>query len=162
MTWISVCSPLFETPFATLVLNGFLLLMKGLSLTNRLPFLSFYFGLGVTNDAAKPDCDVPTGDNGYLYEGCSSGKLIVIKNQLNTALMEAAIMSKMQTPAIPLWFPEQCLLGFFILEKQLTSQDMFLVRSKLSITVYLFLVLYRSTSLQSLSFLKNIETFLCK
>ncbi len=54
------------------------------------------------------------------------------------------------------------LLGFFILEKQLTSQDMFLVRSELSITVYLFLVLYRSTSLQSLSFLQNIMTFLCK
>ncbi len=31
-----------------------------------------------------------------------------------------------------------------------------------SITVYLFLVLYRFTSLQSLSFLKNIKTFLCK
>ncbi len=39
---------------------------------------------------------------------------------------------------------------------------MFLVRSKLSITVYLSLVLYRSTSLQSLSFLKNIKTFWCK
>ncbi len=39
---------------------------------------------------------------------------------------------------------------------------MFLKRSKLSITVYLFLVLYRSTSLQSLSILKNIKTFLCK
>ncbi len=62
---------------------------------------------------------------------------------------------KMRTPAIPLWFPEQCLLGFFILEKQLASQDMFLIRSELSITAYLFLVLYRSTSLQSLSFLKN-------
>ncbi len=37
-----------------------------------------------------------------------------------------------------------------------------LIRSKLSITAYLFLVLYKSTSLQSLSFLKNIETFLCK
>jgi hypothetical protein len=68
----------------------------------------------------------------------------------------------MRTPAITLLFPEQCLLGFFILEKQLNSQDMFLVRSKLSITAYLFLVLYKSTSLQSLSFLKNIETFLCK
>ncbi len=68
----------------------------------------------------------------------------------------------MQTPATTLWFPEQCLLGFFILEKQLASQDMFLVRPKLSITAYLFLVLYGSTSLQSLLFLKNIETFLCK
>ncbi len=54
--------------------------------------------------------------------------------------MEAAIVSKMQTPAITLWFPEQCLLGFFILEKQLASQDMFLIRSELSITAYLFLV----------------------
>jgi hypothetical protein len=52
----------------------------------------------------------------------------------------------MQTPAITLLFPEQFLLGFFILEKQLASQDMFLIRSELSITVYLFLVLYRSTS----------------
>jgi hypothetical protein len=68
----------------------------------------------------------------------------------------------MQTPAITLCFSEQCLLGFFILEKQLASQDMFLVRSKLSITAHLFLVLYRSTSLQPLLFLKNIETFLCK
>ncbi len=40
-------------------------------------------------------------------------------------------VSKMQTPEITLWFPEQCLLGFFILEKQLASQDTFLVRSKL-------------------------------
>ncbi len=38
-----------------------------------------FFGLGVTNNAAKPDCIDPTGDNGSLYEGCSSGKLIVIK-----------------------------------------------------------------------------------
>ncbi len=36
------------------------------------------------------------------------------------------------------------------------------VRFKLSITAYLFLVLYRFTSLQSRLFLKNIETFLCK
>ncbi len=68
----------------------------------------------------------------------------------------------MQTPAITLLFPEQCLLGFFILEKQLASQDMFLIRSKLSITAYLFLVLYRSTSLQSLLFLKYTKTFLCQ
>ncbi len=57
----------------------------------------------------------------------------------------------MQPPAITLWFPEQCLLGFFNLEKQLASQDMFLIRSELSITAYLFLVLYRSASLQSLT-----------
>jgi hypothetical protein len=39
---------------------------------------------------------------------------------------------------------------------------MFHVRSELSITEYLFLVLYRSKALQSRSFLKNIKTFLCK
>ncbi len=39
---------------------------------------------------------------------------------------------------------------------------MFFIKSKLSITAYLFLVLYRSRALQSRSFLQNIETFLCK
>jgi hypothetical protein len=85
-----------------------------------------------------------------------------VEVQIRILLKEAAIVSKMRTPAITLWFPEQCLLGFFILAKHLASQDMFLIRSKLSIIAYLFLALYRSTSLQSLSFLKNIETFLCK
>jgi hypothetical protein len=75
---------LFKTPFATVVLNGFLSLMKGSSSTNRLPFPSFVFGLGVTNDAAKPDCILPTGDDGSSYEGHSSGKLIVI--QINEIL----------------------------------------------------------------------------
>ncbi len=83
-----------------------------------------------------------------------------VEVQIRILLKEKYV--KMRTPAIPLWFPEQCLLGFFILEKQLASQDMFLTRSELSITAYLFLLLYRSTSLQSLMFLKNIETFLCK
>ncbi len=82
-----------------------------------------------------------------------------VEVQIRLLLMEAAIVSKMQTPAITLWFPEQCLLGFFILEKQLASHNMFLIRSELSITVYLFLVLYRSTSLQSLSFLKILKPF---
>ncbi len=39
---------------------------------------------------------------------------------------------------------------------------MFLVRSKLSFTLYLFLVFNRSTALQSQSFLKNIKSFLGK
>ena len=38
-----------------------------------------FFGLGVTNNAAKPDWVVPTRDDGSLYEGRSSGELIVIK-----------------------------------------------------------------------------------
>ncbi len=36
------------------------------------------------------------------------------------------------------------------------------MRSKLSVTVYLFLDLYGSTTLQSRSFLKNIENFFVK
>ncbi len=77
------------------------------------------------------------------------------------------IFLNMRTPfykknLIGLFYCDPLLIGFLYLEKQLFSQDMFLVRSKLSITVYLFLVLYRSTSLQSLLFLKNIKTFLCK
>jgi hypothetical protein len=52
--------------------------MKGSSSTNRLPFPSFFFGLGVTNYAAKPDGVIPTGDDGSLYDGRSSGELIVI------------------------------------------------------------------------------------
>jgi hypothetical protein len=47
---------------------------------DKLAAVSIYFGLGVTNNAAKPDCTLPTGDNGSLYEGPSSSKLIVIKN----------------------------------------------------------------------------------
>jgi hypothetical protein len=57
-----------------------LLMIKDLSLTNWLLFPSFFFGLGVTNNATKPDCIFPTGDDGSLYEDPSSGKLIVIKN----------------------------------------------------------------------------------
>ncbi len=48
------------------------------------------------------------------------------------------------------------------LEKQFTSQNLFLVKSELSITMYLFLVFYKSTSLKSRLFLKNIEIFLKK
>ncbi len=65
-------------------------------------------------------------------------------------------------PAIPLWFPKKWLFGFFILKKQLASQNMFLVKSELFITTYLFLVFYRSATLQSWVFLKNIDNFLCK
>ncbi len=39
----------------------------------------------MTNNAAKPDCILTTGDNGSLYEGCSSGKLIVI--EINETLL---------------------------------------------------------------------------
>ncbi len=46
------------------------------------------------------------------------------------------------TLAIPRWFPKKWLLGFFILEKQLASQNLFLVKSELSLTTYLFLVFF--------------------
>ncbi len=52
---------------------------------NRLLSQSFFFGLGVTNDDAKPDCILPIGDNGSLNEGRSSSKLIVI--EINETLL---------------------------------------------------------------------------
>ncbi len=38
-----------------------------------------FFGLGVMNDAAKPNCILPIGDDGSSNGAHSSGKLIVIK-----------------------------------------------------------------------------------
>ncbi len=71
---------------------------------------------------------------------CSQGSSNHVKNgkkgnQWNTALKKAAIVSKMGTPAITLWFPEHrfkenCYLGFFTKEKRLASQVVFLVNSK--------------------------------
>jgi hypothetical protein len=43
-----------------------------------LAFPSIFFGLGVTNEAAKPDCILPMGDDGSMYEDLSSGKLMVM------------------------------------------------------------------------------------
>jgi hypothetical protein len=79
----------------------------------------------------------------------------------------------MQTPAITVLFSK---LGYFILEKQLTNQKMFLVQSEVevrlittynshaiqifSITAYLVLALYGSTTLQSQLFLKTIKNSL--
>jgi hypothetical protein len=37
-----------------------------------------FSGLGVTNDAAKPNCVLPLGDDGSSYDDRFSGKLIVI------------------------------------------------------------------------------------
>jgi hypothetical protein len=44
-------------------------------------------------------------------------------------------MSKMQTPEITLRFPEKWLFHFFILEKQLASQNMFVVRYYLTVAI---------------------------
>jgi hypothetical protein len=59
------------------VLDGFLLLMKALSLTIWLPSPLPFFGLGVTNNAAKPNCVLPIADDGSLNGRCSSGKFII-------------------------------------------------------------------------------------
>ncbi len=60
---------------------------------------------------------------------------------------------KIQTPPITLYF-KKILIGFLCFTETM--------RSKLSVTVYLFLALYGSTTSQSRSFLKNIKNFLCK
>ncbi len=57
---------------------------------------------------------------------------------------------KIQTPAITLQF-KKILIGFLYFTET--------IRSKLSVTVYLFLALYGSTSIQSWLFLKNIKNF---
>ncbi len=41
----------------------------------------------------------------------------------------------MQTLAITLCFPEKCLFRFFILEKQLASQNNFVVRYSLTVAI---------------------------
>jgi hypothetical protein len=53
--------------------------MKGLSLTHWSPSPWFCFGLGVMNNAAKPNCILQIRDDGSLNGGCSSGELIFIK-----------------------------------------------------------------------------------
>ncbi len=47
------------------------------------------------------------------------------------------------------WSKKKFLLVFFILQKQLDNQGIFLIRSELSNTAYLFLAFYGSTTLQS-------------
>ncbi len=39
---------------------------------------SVFFGLGVTNKAAKPDCVNLIGDDASMYEDHSSGELMVM------------------------------------------------------------------------------------
>jgi hypothetical protein len=47
---------------------------------NKLVTISVvFFRLGVMNDAAKPDCILPIGEDGSSNGGRSSGELIVIK-----------------------------------------------------------------------------------
>ncbi len=49
----------------------------------------------MTNKAAKPNCVLPIGDDGSMYEDRSSGELIVIIiNETRVALLEAGVVSK--------------------------------------------------------------------
>jgi hypothetical protein len=41
------------------------------------------------NDAAKPICILPIGDDGSFNGGCSSGKLIVIKKSIHKVSITA-------------------------------------------------------------------------
>ncbi len=117
---ISVCSPLFETPFATVVLDGFLLLIKGSSSTNWLPCPSFFLDLvwqtmlpASFQQETMVLCMtvVPLASSllSNSMKHCSQVSSNRVKNtntgnQWNTALKEAAIVSKMRTPPITLWF----------------------------------------------------------
>jgi hypothetical protein len=74
-----------------------------------------------------------------------------VEVQIRILLKEAAIVSKMQTLAITLWFPEHRFkenfyLGFLIKEKQLASQVVFLVKSKhwvlAEIRVFVYLCIF--------------------
>ncbi len=58
----------------------------------------------------------------YVFLWCWS--VLYILKYLKPFLPEYCVffVSKMQTPAITLWFPEKCLSGFFFFEKQLASK----------------------------------------
>ncbi len=50
----------------------------GFVIDSLVSFSIHFFGLGVTNEAAKLNCVLPIGDDGSMYEDHSSGKLIVM------------------------------------------------------------------------------------
>jgi hypothetical protein len=77
MTGISICSPLFKALLQLSCSMAFSHQWKVCRWRIGCVFIIFFW-LGVTNDAAKPDCILPSGDDGSSYEGCSSGELIVI------------------------------------------------------------------------------------
>jgi hypothetical protein len=89
----------------------------------------------VTNNAAKPDCILPTGVNGSLYEDCSSGKLIVIKINEKLLSSKQQLCQKCKNRQRHLNSPisaskKKFYLFFFVKEKRLANQVMFLVKSK--------------------------------
>ncbi len=99
VTGMNVCSPLFKTPFTTVLLDGFLLSMKGLSSTNRSPFPSFFWTW-----CDKWCCQArlhPSNRGQWFFVwGLLLQQAHCYLNQWNTALKEAATVSKMQTQEI--------------------------------------------------------------
>ncbi len=79
VTGISVCSPLFKTPFATVMLDGFLSSIKGSSSTNWLPFPSFYFWTWCDKQCCQAQLRHSNRGQWFFVWGRSSGKLIIIK-----------------------------------------------------------------------------------
>ncbi len=183
VTRISKCSPFFKTPFTTVVLDGFLLLMKGSSLRNWLPFPTFFLDLVwqtmlpnliayFQQGSMVLHMKVVSLASSLLFKStkhCSQGSSNCVKNantrnQWNTDLKEAAIVSKMQTPAMTLWFPEHRFkenfyLGFFIKDKQFATQVVFLVKSKLwvlaKIQVFVCLHFFSRIFVQEFFFCKS-------
>ncbi len=67
--------------FSTVVLDGFLSSINWSSSMTWLPLPSLFFGLGVTENTAKPEFFLPIGDNGSSHGLCPSGELIVKINE---------------------------------------------------------------------------------
>ncbi len=99
----------------------------------------YYLRINIGNHVKKAN----TGSNlGFLKNDYS------VSYQWNTALMETAVVSKeCEHRQSHFNFLKNDYSVSLFLEKQLASQNIFLVKSKLSITMNLFLVFYKSTFL---------------
>ncbi len=74
---------ILEKQLANIPDRGFLFLRNNLELYSLSPYSQMESQtesqiLGVTNDAAKPNCILPIRDDGSSYDDHSSGELIVI------------------------------------------------------------------------------------
>ncbi len=98
-----------------------------------------FFKLGVTNNAEKPNCVLPIGDNGFLNRRHSSSELIVKINKAQLSCKQQ-LCQNANTRNHTLISCTQLLrkILMFFLEKQLASKGMFLVRSKHSFTLFFF------------------------
>ncbi len=69
---------MFESSFCSHRAQWLPLVDVGFVIDSSVSFSIRFFGLVVTNKAAKPDCVLPIGDDGSMYEDRSSGKLMVM------------------------------------------------------------------------------------